>query len=180
MPNTEKGKKYLTVDHEIEIPYQMAAKRYGAAVADLMAKRDASVAAEAKRMEPHQFKWHIGWNQAQDPPGIVDYQDFLGALVRGTEVFLICRGGHFKGWQPLDVLPPQVRSKLEERSRLVCNQRTHWGDNGQQDQEPEDEPDGGAAVLDGLNYWLDAHPGADKRLAAVARLALEHLFETGG
>lgn len=179
MPNTEKGKKYLPDFPEIKIPAELAISRFGAVVADLMEKKDASVAAQAKKMAAREFSWTLAYDQAKDPEDISDAEEFLGYLIAKSRVYLVARGGHWKGWQELDVLPPQVRAKFEDRARLVCAQRAHWARH--QDGEPE-EPDGfnagtSADIMDQLDTWLVDNPRADRRLAAVARLALEKLFE---
>jgi hypothetical protein len=186
---------------EINLPYSMAAAKFGKEAAALMARKDSSVAGEAKRMSSEAFKWVIAYEVAEDPEDINTLPEFVAYLRKHSKVYLVARGGHWRGEELLDTIPPQVAARLEERARLICGQRAsearERGEDGFGDDEYDasnggytnggneasralvwggrDWGDGDGALQQALRDWLAVHPTADKRLAEVARVVIDQL-----
>ena len=154
---------------EIIIPYQSAAAKYGMQVANIMSQIRSSRAYTAIDMQPHEFRWLIRYTMSPDPSDITDAEEFSEYLGKHSEVSLVARGGKAKWIEPLPVVPPQVKARFDERARLICGRQNRQNDT-------EDTRESDVSPVDHLNKWLEANPQADRRLAKVARFALEQLI----
>jgi len=118
------AKNTLLEAREIMIPYNAAKTRYGSAVAAIADQLNNSSAHEAKDKGLEHFKWFISYIQPEDPY-TKDEKEFTKKLASSTRTFLIGRGFRFKGAAELNGdLPEQVRSRYEERARLMCSIKT--------------------------------------------------------
>lgn len=153
----------------INIPFAVAKQRYGREVADLMARKAQSVAEAAKRMNADEFKWTLEYAKADDPK-TDDPKEFAELLADHSLIYLVARGGNWKGWERIGIVPPQVMVRFEERAKLVCRRHEN------QPTEPEAQnAEAGSDLVTQLDEWAEAHSGYDQRLYAIARLALQGL-----
>lgn len=157
---------------EIDIPYTVAAARYGAAIAAMCRRKALSSAAEAREKPADKFRWSLVYDMAADPD-TTDEADFLVALQGASKVYLVGRGFKWRDWEELPTIPPQIMARLEERARLIC---------GQRGQPPElslvgAEPDPKDLGLQ-LCIWLNDHPGHNRRLGMAAQHIIRQLEES--
>jgi hypothetical protein len=107
---------------EIMIPFTAAKSRYPTAVANILDQLASSEATEAKDKAPDKFKWIIVYTQPVDPP-TRKRAEYLRQLEDNTQVFLVARGFRWKGAVELKGdLPEQIKSRYDERARLVCQE----------------------------------------------------------
>ena len=82
-----------------------------------------SNADDARNKAPDAFKWFVVYQQPEDPK-VEDEVEFIKQLTKDTKSYLLARGFKWKGYsRPLDSLPVQVKSRYEERARLICGAR---------------------------------------------------------
>jgi hypothetical protein len=107
---------------EILIPFGIASSRFAAGVATIIDQLRESNA-EAKGRAPSDFKWYLSYTQPTDPTVRVE-KDFVKELEDNTQVFLLARGYRWRGAIELTgTLPTQIKTRYEERARLICNQQ---------------------------------------------------------
>jgi hypothetical protein len=161
---------------EIDIPYKVAAARYGTAVAEIMGHLAKSDANRAKKMNADEFRWYLGYRQAEDPVGVIDEAVFFRALVKDSTIWLIARGGRWRGAYVLTTLPPQIEARFAERAKLICGQTASPVKAQPGDVAPGTATTTAADVENALAEWIKSHPKADRGLLAVIRFALQQLF----
>lgn len=121
MDKTEaKGLKKEMV--EIPVPFTTVKNAYGRNLADILERLKDSVAAEAKKHMPEEFKYFFTYAPTTDP-STSDEQEFVKEITASTKVSLYCRGFSFKTSSPLDAIPEVVLHRFQERARLICGSR---------------------------------------------------------
>ncbi len=169
----------------IEITYSAAEEEYGGQVAALMDNLHSSVAEKAKQMTPKEFKWHLVYRRAADPPHITDPKAFAHNLAANSETWLKATGSGWKDYEAISVTPERIMAQYEQRARSICKQRIAAKkakeiipeeDDGTDLEQPI-APEGmwNDLLLEALEGWLKVH-SHDKRLASVARVALHQLI----
>lgn len=168
----------LSVYPSVDISYKSAKEHYSGQVAALMDKLSKSKTSEkAKAMNPQDFKWSLVFNRAEDPPTVQDPQLFTSILCANSQHWLKARGGGWKNYEEIDVVPQQIRANYERRANLICHQRkaaaagaTNHEENGQ---------DRTKLLADNLleAFTLLARECQDDRLVAIAKTAVGMLIE---
>ncbi len=164
----------------IDISYSSAKSHYSGQVAALMDKlANSKTSATAKAMKPQDFKWSIVFNRADDPETVTDPELFTRILCTNSKHWLKARGGGWKNYEELSVVPSQVRNNYEQRANLICHQRQAAAAG-----EPEDNGQASQSSLkhDKASKLREAfmeltNLGGDPRLISVAKSALEMLIE---
>lgn len=169
----------LSVYPAIDISYKSAKEHYSGQVAAIMDKLSQSkTAARAKAMQPHEFKWSLVFNRAGDPPStLTDPKMFTSYLCANSQCWLKARGGGWKGYEPIEVTPPQIRNQYEQRANLICQQRkvAAAGETEHESNCQDQRKSLADELLESFRKFTDQ--GGDYRLVSVAKSALEMLIE---
>lgn len=163
----------------IAIPFAQAVSRYGVYVAEVMRQLANARAKTAEGKQAKDFTWSIDYDQGSDPPVVSDEDSFVEHLQRNSQVYLVARGHHWKGWAVLEETPQVVRVKFEERARLVCGMRNKESDDFDAVESiPKPSETTNQDLMDVFNDWMKTRPYADKHLARVIEVGLNELFES--
>lgn len=165
----------------ITIPFAQATSRYGIYVAEVMRQLANARAKTAEGKQAKDFTWSIDYDQGSDPPVVSDEESFVEHLQRSSQVYLVARGHHWKGWAVLEETPQMVRVKFEERARLVCGMRNKESDDldgydtllSHKPAETTNQD-----LMDVFNDWMKTRPYADKHLVRIIEVGLNELFES--
>lgn len=150
---------------EVTLPPSVVQRNHSRDMADIMDSLARSGAADARHLTYDKLRWALAYDQGQDPDQN-DTRDpvvFATLLAQASKVYLIARGGKFRGCAILNETPPQIMAKFEERARLICGTVAS----------PDDQPS--RPILALFDEWVESHPNISSDMVAVVRFGLERL-----
>lgn len=172
----------LSAADVVEIPYSTVQAKYAGQLAQLMDRLNKSSARpDTKAKPPQKMNWYLACLRADDPPEITDAEAFRAYLAANSEVHLKVVADRFIDYEPLHLVPAHFMAQFEQRARWITDHR-------KQEQQVEEAmmPFNGQAdkpllpaTLASLEAWCREYPH-NRRLAIVARVALEQLLESEG
>lgn len=161
----------------VPVPYTVVQSKYSGQMAEIMDQLSKSSASpETKAKPPQKINWLLVCKRAEDPPGITDPEAFRSYLAANSEVYLKAVVDRFIWYEPLGVVPPHFMAQFEQRARWITDHRKQESQaegavlSFESHQQPVHN------LLQSLEQWLQENRH-DRRLAIVARTALEQLLE---
>lgn len=176
----------LSTAEVVSLPWSSVQSKYSGQMAEIIDDLQKSAASTAtKSLPPQKIRWYLACQRAEDPPQITDPEAFRGYLAANSQVYLKAVADRWIGYAVIDAVPAHFMAQFEQRAKWITDHRKRESEASsgamsvlfQPDHEPQ--PERPNALLEALENWLEAHDH-DRRLAQVARVALEQLADSGG